>query len=202
MAARHPPGALQFSGADMTSRGLQALFESFNRQFFAGQLPAYRVYSRAKVVGDGIELPGCCDSTNRVILIQRGIAGDALRRLLLHEMCHIGTPYHGRKFQAKLLQLAAQGEAWAGEEASGLADGYSWNQAVRGLCDQLDETARFSPRPRFPAAVRALARSLRPGLNPNELLRMAPWLRARWKKACTAADKEAALRKRYGVVRS
>ena len=41
---------------------------------------------------------------------------ERLRQALLHEMCHIGEPYHGRRFQAKLARLAAAGESWAEKE--------------------------------------------------------------------------------------
>ncbi|MGH7860263.1 MAG: hypothetical protein ACREQY_23285 [Candidatus Binatia bacterium] len=41
-----------------------------------------------------------------------GLDPEGERQALLHQMCHIGSPGHGRAFQRKLARLARMGEAW------------------------------------------------------------------------------------------
>jgi predicted metal-dependent hydrolase len=45
--------------------------------------------------------------------LRRGMPKTILRQTLLHEMCHIGDPYHGHRFLSKLRKLAQAGEKWA-----------------------------------------------------------------------------------------
>ncbi len=123
------------------------LYNEFNRQFFGGRLPRYRVTVTTSTLSAGM-----CLSDRRLIQLQRGLDPKTLRRFLLHEMCHIGTPYHGRRFQEKLLRLAAQGEVWAKEEA----DKYkyrkapSWNHEMAKLRLRLYFLAWGSKPPRRP----------------------------------------------------
>jgi hypothetical protein len=93
--------------------GLGGLFEQLNQRFFRGRLPRYTV--RLSTLGFA-GAHGRCRPQARTILIARGLPADLARRTLLHEMCHIGSLGHGRRFQAKLARLAAQGERWAGRE--------------------------------------------------------------------------------------
>ncbi len=85
------------------------LFDELNRKYWRGRLPRYRVIQRATLHG----LQGRCNNARRTILLAPHPSPEPLRLTLLHEMCHIGTPYHGRRFQANLERLACQGEAWA-----------------------------------------------------------------------------------------
>ena len=95
-----------------TTTRLTRLFGDLNQQFFRGRLPAYRIqFAR-------FEIPGKCgerDTARRMIRLSRRLQDDPAgwRQAMLHEMCHIGAPWHGRRFQAKLAKLAAAGEAWA-----------------------------------------------------------------------------------------
>ncbi len=88
---------------------LDQLFETLNRELFAGRLPKYRVRTGPARNGEY----GFIDEAEHTIWICQE---ENLRATLLHEMCHIGTPGHGRAFRAKLRRLATLGEAWAQEE--------------------------------------------------------------------------------------
>lgn len=125
---------------------LRPLFQKFNRQFFAGELPAYEVRVQLLIEGKAIirlrngkyrqlpavgnDLYGLCLAEELIILIDSRcstLEDEGVREVLLHEMCHAavcrnasappkGDP-HGQEFVAELTRLAALGEAWAGEEA-------------------------------------------------------------------------------------
>ncbi len=88
---------------------LTKLYNELNEQLFDGKLPARPVvYSK---------LPpgklGQYYSERGKIEISHLVTNDQLRRILLHEMCHIGCPYHGEKFMSKLARLVDRGEWWA-----------------------------------------------------------------------------------------
>ena len=119
---------------------LDRLFDTLNRECFAGRLPKYRVRTRTSQCGEY----GCIDEEEQTIWICHAAN---LRTTLLHEMCHIGTPGHGRAFRAKLRRLAALGERWAREERAyylrqerGIPG--SWN-IWRGLANDLRQGAAF-----------------------------------------------------------
>ena len=118
-------------------RSLAPLYRQLNREFFANRLPSYHVrrhvFQQPKrrtkwVAGKGYVaviashpdlLPcnaGLCDSDSRTIWLWEGLSSEQEREVLLHEMCHIGTPGHGPEFQLKLARLAEQGETWAEAE--------------------------------------------------------------------------------------
>ena len=157
----------------------QDLFDEFNRKYFRDRLPRYRVrFVGARHSG----WRGDCDPKRRMIRL----AGDRSfvdPRTLLHEMCHIGTPDHGKRFQAKLLRLAAQGVEWAREEAEGYATAFTWNEEQSNVRGKLNEIAQtLKPRPTFREMIRWLATSY--GVDPVRM----PWLRAAWRNACREAD--------------
>jgi hypothetical protein len=88
---------------------LDALFDQLNRDLFDGTLPKHRVRRCASRTGER----GFIDAQECTIWI---CTTQATRETLLHEMCHIGTPGHGRPFRNKLRRLARGGEAWARAE--------------------------------------------------------------------------------------
>lgn len=72
-------------------------------------------------VGEGYSATyGVCDDARRIILLRRELDPVKVRRVLLHEMCHVGLPSHGpshgRRWQARMLRAAEMGETWAAEE--------------------------------------------------------------------------------------
>ena len=100
---------LLHDGRSTMDLGLDSLFDGLNGDLFAGRLPKYRVRRCTPRNGER----GFIDEETRTIWI---CALGETRETLLHEMCHIGTPGHGRRFRAKLKQLARSGEKWAEEE--------------------------------------------------------------------------------------
>lgn len=165
-----------------------ALYKELNARFFRGRLPRFLVTLSAMAPSHH----GSCYEKRRLISLNRHLESDPelFRRTLLHEMCHIGIPDHGQRFQRRLLKLATLGESWAREEA----EDYrlrcpSWSAEMANLRGKLDEYAALSPRPRprFPSLVRFLASDL--GLKSPDLLRRAPWLRPAWTRACNEHDR-------------
>ena len=127
---------------------LEQLFDQLNAELFGGRLPSYRVRQRARFAGELNGQLGRCDEDVRTIWLKTELPADRVRPLLLHEMCHHGSPGHGRAFQAKLLRLAEHGEDWAREEAAQYQEAIE--QATRHpLTKQIrDEIGRASCRER------------------------------------------------------
>lgn len=156
----------------MTETQLCRLFEEFNARFFHGRLPRYRVRESRTHRGGHF---GTCNSPSKTILLQPQLSQPLLRRTLLHEMCHIGTPSHGSRFRAKLLRLATMGEAWATEEAQLYANKTPW---LRELSQHTRDLAASCPDWSVTQALSALAREY--SFSRAELLRKAPWVRTLW----------------------
>ena len=108
-AGGHPvnPGNAGQS-ADPTE-DLDQLFDDLNGTYFAGSLPKYRVRMGPSQGGEY----GWIDERAHTIWLSDP---SRPRETLLHEMCHIGTPGHGRRFRIKLRRLARMGEPWAHAE--------------------------------------------------------------------------------------
>jgi hypothetical protein len=170
-----------------------ALYHELNQHYFGGRLPRYRVtFAQPRASG----WHGECFPARRLIQLSRGLSGEMLRQTLLHEMCHIGSPDHGQRFQAKLARLAEQGEAWARGELEAYQDTLdTWNQLVARLKKGLEELANIQPRPRFATICRTAAYNL--DCRPSEVLHKTPWLPAAWRNACVQADQRQARRAEY-----
>jgi hypothetical protein len=154
-------------------------------------LPSYRVVLAQFPIE---EWYGECLPARRLIRLKRGLTGAPLRETLLHEMCHIGGPFHhGQRFQAKLAHLVAQGEAWAQAELDYYRQGHgSWPQHLRQLKAMLGDLASAQPRPSLVAVRRMAADTL--ACRPSEVRRKVPWLDASWRQACAQADQSRARR--------
>ena len=100
----------------MTVEQLRAHFDDYRARYFPGRLRRYQVVLTDRFPDDHPG-EGYCDTTRNVIYVRQGMDAQPTRRTLLHEMCHVGCPGHGKKFQQRLRALAAQGEAWAEDEA-------------------------------------------------------------------------------------
>jgi SprT-like family len=172
---------------------LTALYHELNQRFFGGRLPRYRVtFARPRVSG----WHGECFPAQRLIRLRRGLTGEELRRTLLHEMCHIGAPDHGRRWQAKLARLGEQGETWVQDELEGYQQNpLTWPQLLAELKDGLEDLAHQDPRPSLATLRRYAADTLT--CQPGEVLRKVPWLPAAWRNACARADQRRALRAQY-----
>jgi hypothetical protein len=131
-----------------------------------------------------------CDEKRELIRLRRTVAHTALRRALLHEMCHIGLRGgHGRRFRARLLKLASQGEMWAKREAASYAlcklslpatfDALAYDFAAGTLRRY---RRRFASG--FPPLSSVLQWCVLPaGITPDRLRKRAPWLNAAWRSA-------------------
>jgi SprT-like family len=167
-----------------TSLSPTALYHELNQRYFGGRLPRYRVtLAQPRVSG----WHGECFPSRRLIRLARGLTEEMLQRTLLHEMCHIGAPGHGQRFQAKLAHLVAQGVPWAQEELEGYQHPQlTWRELIHEVKDVLDDLASRQPRPTFAAIRRSAADTL--CCRPGEVLHKAPWLEAAWRKSCARAD--------------
>jgi len=153
-------------------RGLNGLFDELNERYFEGCLPRYRV-SIVKDLGgkDGEYIP-----ERRLIRIGRGHDGETIRKILLHEMCHVATgPSHGKRFIGCLLRLAEQGERWAEEEAEKIQETEHPASYVKS---RIEEVVLYLPAARFAEVARVVAREL--GMRPKEFLRRFPWAERTW----------------------
>ena len=87
---------------------LEELFVDLRSRYFPNRMRAYSV----RVDDDLDDQSGYCDSTLRVIAVGAGLLASPLelRRTLVHEMCHVGIPNHGRAFLKQLRRVAQLGE--------------------------------------------------------------------------------------------
>ncbi len=93
----------------MTQRQCQELFEIYNRRFFKGRLPAYRiVFGNRYGTGNGFH--GFCRKKEREIYLGPLLRGMELKKVLLHEMAHAATSgAHGKQWLDEMLRLAEMG---------------------------------------------------------------------------------------------
>lgn len=114
------------------------IFEDFNRRFFRGRLPRYRVRRRRLKSG------GFCNDDLRLIVVAAHLAGDELDQVLLHEMCHHGIPGHGATFHARLQRVVDAAERGGDGRIAGLMRAelaayrqrtYQGNEILRDLED-------------------------------------------------------------------
>ena len=124
---------------------------------------------------------GHCDKRRHRILIDRSLSDGDQRRVLLYEMCHIGTPGHGRRFRAKLTRLAQMGEAWAGVERRQYEEARRLELPLTAQIRRaLDEIATEHPTLRWPTVRRILSTEmLAHGMN---LSAVAPWAERVWRR--------------------
>lgn len=90
------------------NRYLNELFLDLRARYFPDRLRSYSV-----IVDDELDhMSGYCDSTLRLIGINGSLLNSPLdlRLTLVHEMCHVGIPSHGRAFREELLRVARLGE--------------------------------------------------------------------------------------------
>ncbi len=88
-----------------TDERLTRLFERYNKRFWSGKLPTYRVVVTTSRTG------GLCDRRKRQILmnVESFRSDSEIRRMLLHEMAHIIALGHGKLFQRELERLIRAG---------------------------------------------------------------------------------------------
>lgn len=174
---------------------LQDLFHFFNAAYFQGRLPRYLVVHDYLSLGAAGETSNC----ERVIRIdpRRISSQEPLRELLLHEMCHINAPSHGKDFMRELLRLEKLGEPWARkqldaydnrqfrllthcERTSPRTAAPTWNEEMANLANHIRDNPELGLLTLRQATV-MLAEDF--GMSARELLKRAPWIRSTWKRA-------------------
>jgi hypothetical protein len=107
-----------------TNRQLQRLFDLFNRRYFGGRLPAYKVRARRLEKGTGgycvktdedahaLALSGIRVSARTILIDPWQLPNDRdLHFTLLHELCHIrARSGHGQEFYKQMRNHCPQ---WA-----------------------------------------------------------------------------------------
>ena len=95
---------------------LSEMFDRYNRRFFGGKRPQCKI----EFAELSPKVGGECDHEQNVIRLNCSLLWEnrfLLRRLLLHEMCHLNTavelPTHGLGFRRNLSRLVKKGEKWA-----------------------------------------------------------------------------------------
>jgi hypothetical protein len=98
-------------------------------------------------------------------------------------MCHIGTPGHGVRFQAKLKRLARLGEALAAKEVEEYKESYLLEQ--KSLTAQVKtalEDAAWGWDKAIPWCQARGRIAARIPIEPERLKTVAPWAQKVWRK--------------------
>lgn len=100
-----------------TERQCQALFDSYNRRFFGGRLPAYRVLLSGRF---GTGMHGMCRRKEREIRLGTELRGAELRKRLIHEMAHAAANIgHGKLWKDEMHRLRRLGATREDPDAYG-----------------------------------------------------------------------------------
>jgi len=153
---------------------LDGLFDELNRRWFDGKLRRCKV-RWSSLAPKSSDQNGLYDSKRRTIYIARGLSLDDLTSTLLHEMCHVGCPSHGKRFMAKMVRLKSMGAPILEYELEPPVNPF--REAGRIIADavvQLPEGMTWSKGRHHVAD--ALSLSVR------DLERQIPWARQRWER--------------------
>jgi hypothetical protein len=125
-------------------------------------------------------LTGVCNQERKTIYIASGLEPALRRRVLLHEMCHIGCDGHGKRFQRRLALLAQKGESWAGKERKGYVEAIKLERPIsEEVKDVIDDLALELPHLSWSTARAIIEDEI---VAPGQLNRIEPWARKRWKE--------------------
>ena len=163
----------------------QKRFDDLNFQFFKGRLPRYQV-RRTRKPPPGQH--GEVRPEGQIIILSEHGSPEERRRILLHEMCHISTLGHGKRFQAKLRRLAAQGEAWADKEAAECAEACASFRSTTAEIKQAIIDAAMDLRTHSWSRVKRLI-SDKVGITPKKLSHAAPWAARVWRREARSVRK-------------
>lgn len=150
---------------------LTRLFADLNQKWFDGRLRPRPVrwadWSNRRL--------GLC--TSRAIYIRRNLLSDEVLSTLLHEMCHIGDPSHGRKWRGKMERIRH-----LGAPVSEIDFGPAFNplRQAANIIDDLASQLRPGAFPPWSKVRRVLAHELY--MSQAELARKIPWARKRWQR--------------------
>ena len=168
-------------------QSLNQLFDELNGRWFDGRL------RRRKVRWATFRNPhqrGVCPPGPKPILIVRGMSPAGVAAILLHEMCHIGCPSHGRRFTARIARLKHLGAPIPKYEFN--YDRRPIGSVVAGYID--DAIVNL---PEFLAWKRGRAIiAWHMGWTAAELDRKCPWARLRWRRRLKEERRYRGTRKR------
>ena len=155
---------------------LKPLFNEFNRKFFDGKLPFYRVI-RASLPG---AMSGDCNWLSRTIRISSSLNGEDLRRTLLHEMCHHNRAgrHDGKRFLTNLRRLADMGERWAEDEIQACRK--QSRPLISLIREMIQDEAQSEPNLPWKEVKKRIA--YESALTLLELSKRAPWARRLWER--------------------
>jgi len=140
-------------------------------------LPRYRVLQRLPR-WQGEE--GFCDDERKTLFISSGLDPEHQRRVLLHEMCHIGTRGHGKPFLRKLTRLAQLGESWA-EDQRKLYEETIEPPLTAQVKHAIVDLAMELPHLPWLKARKLIANRMYKSV--VELRRIAPWAQKHWERS-------------------
>jgi len=102
---------------EMHGTELRRQFLDFNRLYFAGRLPRYRIRCVDRLTWLGQD--GSCNNDRRLIRICKGLDEQSATSTLLHEMVHAAVGGgHGKRFRAKIAELKATDAPLQDEEGN------------------------------------------------------------------------------------
>jgi hypothetical protein len=162
------------------NRRLNSLFEEFNRLYFNGGLPRYRVQIVDRIIR-GFDA-GRIKRRQRLIQIRRGSLED-MAGILLHEMAHAATNNeHAKRFQDEMRRLRA---AEAPLAQSDRQESEGPTRLTRTLIRDVLEKEVFSSgqTPTLWQFVKWFHREYRHAASASALLRRHPWVRKLYSEA-------------------
>jgi hypothetical protein len=160
------------------------LYIEYNRRYWSGRLPQYRV-RRKRLAG----LHGLTDIRRRTIWLDSRLQdGELVRQCLLREMCHVAEGRqkisHGPIFWKELGRLVSYGERWAAEEREQYSDTRNRPQkgAFSTLRSRLEELVLNPAGPSMSWREVRLLVAHEHGMSIRKLDRRYPRLKASWRR--------------------
>jgi SprT-like family len=156
----------------------EVLFDCYNREYFSGRLPAYRIDRSGKYIG------GRCDRGRRLIFLPPESDIDDISELLMHEMCHAASNgAHGPAWLSEMRRVRALGAPVRAQEISMYA-----NKQVISRSGMIDRVARAALNyPNAPVEQLVLEVSFDYGVVTSEGKAESAWARTFVKDALRAA---------------
>jgi hypothetical protein len=165
------------------------MYDRLNESHFQGRLPRYGIRTN----GGPKDYWGLCDNKKKTIYLATEILSDRekTRRIMLHEMCHVGIPYHAGRWTTRMRKLEGQGESWIKAELDPQVpvNGpmVSYNEFAHSVATSLDDMALdwkgVGPVRKAVTALSRQSGNFGFGISPYELLRTFPWIPTRWARA-------------------
>jgi predicted metal-dependent hydrolase len=115
---------------------VQALFDYYNRTIWNGRLPRFTIRRRLKkgirALLDKEQIGGCGDASFPFIWIHPTLKGRALKRVLIHEMCHLAAGWRGRGHNDRFFKEVIQCPEFVIEHECGNAETVEFVKRIFG----------------------------------------------------------------------